>query len=310
VGETDELAMLRDAVAKAIASGAVDGDAAASWGAVRDIGWDEAFVGSGGAREAVAVAEACGQAAGALSLPALVVGSAASARHADVLGSERGLLWAHDAVGPGALVPTLELGGAVVVDTGDGVRRLDDLSGARRLESLDGEVPVWQLPVGGSVVVVDERDRAALADLAIVTAAAQAVGLLDRALTATLDYAMARTAFGRPIGSFQAVKHLLADAKVTLESSLAVVDQAARQFDDGDAASSFTAAVVARHVCRGVVDALQACVQVHGGIGVTIECELHTLVRRATTLRFLYADPFASGRRVVDLYASSGVRYG
>jgi alkylation response protein AidB-like acyl-CoA dehydrogenase len=102
---------------------------------------------------------------------------------------------------------------------------------------------------------------------------------------------------------------MLADIKVILESSLAVTTQAARQLDQGDVMASFTAAAATRHTCHKVIDCLQLCVQVHGGIGVTIECDLHVLIRRATLLRFLFADPYSSARRIVTLYADRGPRY-
>src|SRR5262249_24962168 len=140
-------------------------------------------------------------------------------------------------------------------------------------------------------------------ELSMLVAAAVTTGLLDRALRATVEYACDRTAFGRPIGSFQAVKHMLADSKMALESARAAVADAVQRVDALERPAGLASAVAARFVGRSVLDGLQACVQIHGGIGVTIECELHSLVRRATALRFLYMEPFASGRRILDLYA-------
>ena len=140
-------------------------------------------------------------------------------------------------------------------------------------------------------------------DLSILVASAQAIGLLDRALATSVAYTCDRTAFGRPIGSFQAVKHMLADTKVALECSRAMLADAARRVDAHDVAAPFAVAGAARFVGRHVLDGLQLCVQVHGGIGITMESELHELVRRATTLRFLYLEPFATGRRILDLQA-------
>ena len=74
--------------------------------------------------------------------------------------------------------------------------------------------------------------------------------------------------------------------------------------------ASFSAAAAARHTCHKVIDGLQLCVQIHGGIGVTMDCDLHVLIRRATLLRFLYADPYSSARRIVTLYTDGGPRYG
>jgi hypothetical protein len=58
-----------------------------------------------------------------------------------------------------------------------------------------------------------------------------------------------------------------------------------------------------------VLEGLQLCVQIHGGIGVTMESELHVLIRRATLLRFLYAEPYSSSRQILALYSDCGPTY-
>lgn len=317
MADADELGMLRESVAKALAAGPRDGnDMASWWGALAAIGWGEALAaGDGlGVAEAVVVGEECGRAAAPLALPALVAGLAAEAR-GDVPGGGC-VTWAPEPVTGDAVVAALDIADRVLVGRSLwSARDLDQV--ARRAEGLDGSVPLWRIPRGEDIqrLAAEVTSGRVVGTIGMLVAAAEATGLLDRALTETIEYAMSRTAFGRPIGSFQAVKHHLADVKVALESSRALVARAARQLDagDGDIATdpdgAFAAAVAARHAARQVVTALQLCVQVHGGIGVTMECELHLLIRRATALRFLYVEPFTSGPRIVQLYAASGATY-
>jgi hypothetical protein len=192
-------------------------------------------------------------------------------------------------------------------------RTTDFLSAARQVESIDGPTPLWIATVDSEVKASALASTGLLGPspgmelefqrgLSMLVGAAQAVGLLDRALGMTVDYAKDRTAFGRPIGSFQAIKHMLADAKVVLECSRAILAAGVQKMDEADSAAPLATAIAARYVGRRVLEALQACVQVHGGIGVTMECELHSLIRRATALRFLYTEPFASGQAILQLY--------
>jgi hypothetical protein len=335
----DELAMLRSSVRQAVAG--TDDEpavAASTWARVRAVGWEHAFDARPegvGAAEAVAVAEECGCQALGLLTPALVVGlfaaaqrrEAADERFASATAEDATVLWAavlpsdywqsslrtrgEAADGVDVVVPGFDLATHVVVTTHDPGRermllgRTSDLTpSARSVESLDAAVPTRLVPVDDTALAsADAAGVDRLRDLSILVAAAQAIGLLDRALAASVAYACDRTAFGRPIGSFQAVKHMLADTKVALECSRAMVADAVRRVDDRDASAQFATAGAARFVGRHVLEGLQLCVQVHGGIGITMESELHELVRRATTLRFLYLEPFATGRRILDLRA-------
>jgi alkylation response protein AidB-like acyl-CoA dehydrogenase len=200
-------------------------------------------------------------------------------------------------------------------------RTRDVAHAATRVESIDEAIPMWLLRVNDETRARAISSKAALGslvqsdcdflrNLSMVAAAAHATGLLDRALRSTIEYACDRTAFGRPIGSFQAVKHMLADTKVALEAARAIVAEGARRIDARDRSAGLASAIAARFVGRHVLDGLQSCVQVHGGIGVTMECELHHLVRRATALRFLYLEPFATGRRILALHAAAEAVHG
>jgi alkylation response protein AidB-like acyl-CoA dehydrogenase len=120
--------------------------------------------------------------------------------------------------------------------------------------------------------------------------AAESVGAMDHDFEMTLQYAKDRIAFGRPIGSFQAVKHQLADTSLALEMSKAIALSAARtigvEADYGPEAASMAKAFVG----ESGVDLAQACFQVFGGIGYTWEHDQHLYLRRITTDAGLFGD--------------------
>jgi len=139
-------------------------------------------------------------------------------------------------------------------------------------------------PIGGPEVARSLRAAAGL------LAAALQVGLADAAVAMATGYALQRTQFGRLIGSFQALKHLLADAQVQVEVARAAVQAAGVEVDDalagqGDAARAHRALGAARIVASGAADrATRACVQVHGGMGFTWEHDAHLYLKRALVL--------------------------
>jgi alkylation response protein AidB-like acyl-CoA dehydrogenase len=140
-------------------------------------------------------------------------------------------------------------------------------------------------PVGGPEVAARLRTVGGL------LAAALQVGLADSAVAMATDHAKERTQFGRVIGGFQAVKHLLADAQVQVEVARAAVQAAGVELDDAagaddtDAAHARRAVDAARIVASRAADrATRACVQVHGGMGFTWELDAHLFLKRALVL--------------------------
>src|SRR5262245_56966079 len=102
------------------------------------------------------------------------------------------------------------------------------------------------------------------------------------AVTLARDYAAERRQYGVPVGSFQAVQHLLADAHVATEGSRSVALHAAWAVDALPADEALTAAAVAKAYCaRSAVTVCETAIQVHGGIGNTWECLAHVHLRRA-----------------------------
>jgi alkylation response protein AidB-like acyl-CoA dehydrogenase len=124
--------------------------------------------------------------------------------------------------------------------------------------------------------------------LACVLTTAETVGAMDVLFDLTCQYAKDRTAFGRPIGSFQAVKHQLADLSLSLECAKAIAAAAAAavQADQEDAGEIVSMAK--SWVGDTGIEIAQGCFQVFGGIGYTWEHDLHLFLRRVTMNSLLF----------------------
>ncbi len=122
------------------------------------------------------------------------------------------------------------------------------------------------------------------ADRAAVVTGAELLGLADAMVASTAAYAKDRQQFGRPIGSFQAVKHLLADAQVALEFARPVVYGAAWALDEGVPDASRAASVAKAYASEAALEAARVSLQVHGAIGYTWECDLHLFLKRSWAL--------------------------
>jgi 3-oxochol-4-en-24-oyl-CoA dehydrogenase len=121
-----------------------------------------------------------------------------------------------------------------------------------------------------------------------ILAAAEAVGISWACLEMARDYAKVREQFGRPIATFQAVKHHLANMLVHAEQATAATWDAARA-DDLDG-GWFAAAVAAVQAIRSQIFNAQTNIQIHGGVGFTWEHDAHLYLRRARTLAALTGD--------------------
>ena len=150
----------------------------------------------------------------------------------------------------------------------------------------------------------DALDRGALA------VAAQQLGVTDRLLALAADYARQRHQFGKPIGSFQAVKHLLADCKVMLEYARPVVQRAAWSVARGAADRSLHVSMAKVAASDAAVHSAKTALQVHGAIGYTWEQDLHIWMRRAWSLEQAFGKSAFHRRRVEDAVLSDGARLG
>lgn len=118
--------------------------------------------------------------------------------------------------------------------------------------------------------------------LALALTSADLVGTMSGAVELTVDYAAERKQYGKPIGSFQAVQHLLADAVVHTEGSRSAVLHAAWAVDALPPADAVAACATAKaYAARAAREVCEIAIQVHGGIGHTWECLAHVHLRRA-----------------------------
>lgn len=120
--------------------------------------------------------------------------------------------------------------------------------------------------------------------LALVTTTADLVGISRGAHAVACDYAKIREQYGKQIGSYQAIAHLLAESLALIEGSVSVLRHAAWAVDELDPAEAIRAAQIAKVYCaRATRTVCETAIQVHGGIGNTWECVAHVYLRRALT---------------------------
>ncbi|MGW5635051.1 acyl-CoA dehydrogenase family protein [Streptomyces sp. NPDC003832] len=152
------------------------------------------------------------------------------------------------------------------------VRR--SLDPARRLTALEGPEP---LPLGPSA--------ARAVPLARLVTAAQALGVGQALLDRTVEHVRRRTQFGVPVGSFQAVKHRLADAEVALAFARPLLLGAALTLAPAEVAAAKAAA------CEAAYATARTALQLHGAIGYTAECDLSLWLTKARALRTAWGSP-------------------
>jgi hypothetical protein len=128
--------------------------------------------------------------------------------------------------------------------------------------------------------------------------AALLIGLADRMITLGADYAKERKQFGQPIGSFQAVKHLLANARVALEFARPATYRAAWSLASAQPSLSHDASMAKAMASDAADLAARVALQVHGAIGYTWECDLHFFMKRTWALSRDWGDA-ATHRRLV-----------
>jgi alkylation response protein AidB-like acyl-CoA dehydrogenase len=182
--------------------------------------------------------------------------------------------------------------------------------GLRDLTRRAGRLTLDRVPAAH--LLVGREARAALdaaETLGALLTAADAVGVAERALDATVTYVGQRIQFGRPVGAFQAVKHRCVDMFVKVEAARALLEDASKQATP--ATTKARTSVAKSFCCRAAVEVAEAAIQLHGGIGFTWEHDAHLWLRRAafddvlfgagsshrlrTGRRLLTGDPAAEG---------------
>ncbi|WFR72593.1 acyl-CoA dehydrogenase family protein [Prescottella defluvii] len=205
-------------------------------------------------------------------------------------GAEWMLLTAATADGPAQVL--LEAGAV----TSRSRRECLDLTRSLEAVDLDG------VAVPPDHVFSEGLDRAR--DTASLLSVAESVGAAERLFEMTREYALDRFAFGRPIGSFQAIKHLLADVSTVVESMKAVLAGATRAVSEMRSYASEVVSIAAVYVGERSARMAQDCLQVHGGIGFAWEHDLHLYMRRLTTNAAFYGTTDFHRGRILAAHAA------
>ena len=200
-------------------------------------------------------------------------------------------------------IATLDLGDGPVLDGDRAVIVLavdgDDLvevtgASATWTESMDQTIRLADLDRSGATITPIGDGAAARARAELVgraAAAALAVGLCDRALRMTVDYSKERVQFGRPIGSFQALKHRMADMLAQLEIGRSASWAASYALATRTADAEELTRTAASYCLEAAAHLAGECVQLHGGIAITWEHDAHLVFKRAHALGQLFGAP-------------------
>ena len=303
---------------------------ASVWSAMADQGWlaievpeDEGGLGLGMVEVAVLCEEIGRRLVAAPFLPSVLALGALSGAEARADAGTKG--W-REALGQGAAVGCVALapaaGGITAASGSDGRVRLSGADGPHRLRALGGRgggrggrrrlrgrpaqrgtarprCRPWTARASWASSPSTGRRRCtwaapapprSLLDRAATLAGAEMLGAADRVLSMTVDYAKDRVQFGKPIGSFQAVKHMLADALVDVEGMRSTVYYAAWCAAAGEPDRSLAASMAKAWCSDASRRVMAAGLQVHGGIGFTWEHDMHLYVKRAQLDQVSYGD--------------------
>jgi alkylation response protein AidB-like acyl-CoA dehydrogenase len=220
-----------------------------------------------------------------------------------------------DAASP--LVSDAHVASLLLLFHGDEVHAVDPAEAAlerqpandpsRRLFAVD-----WS-PCAATRVAAGEAGRALQAaafDRGALACAAEQLGVADRLVWMAAAYASQRHQFGVPIGSFQAVKHMLADVKVALEYARPVVHRAAWSVASSRPGRALHVSMAKVTASESATRAARAALQVHGAIGYTWEQDLHIWMRRAWSLEQAFGRNDFHRRRIEQAVLTEGARLG
>ena len=174
--------------------------------------------------------------------------------------------------------------------TGVEVKLLPTMDQTRKL----CEVTLKNVSVGKEALV-GEKDKgwaplARVIERATVALCAEMCGGAQKVLEMTTDYAKIRVAFGRPIGSYQGVKHKLADMLVDIENAKSITYYAAWAVDEGVTEAPLAVSMAKAYVSDAYRKVAAAGIQLHGGIGFTWDHDMHLYFKRAKGSEFTFGD--------------------
>jgi alkylation response protein AidB-like acyl-CoA dehydrogenase len=151
-------------------------------------------------------------------------------------------------------------------------------------------------PVGGAAEQIER-----LFEVAVALQCATMVGAIDHILALTIEYSFDRFSFGRPLASYQALKHRFADLKLWTEASLATAGAAAHAVDGRTQKAYELVSVAKSYIGDHAPAILSDCVQLHGGIGVTWDHDIHLYTRRVVECRSLFGTPEEHRERIARI---------
>jgi alkylation response protein AidB-like acyl-CoA dehydrogenase len=160
--------------------------------------------------------------------------------------------------------------------------------------------------VVGEVGTADEQVRTQVERIVALTVT-EAVGAMQTAFDTTVSWAFDRYSFGRPLASYQALKHRFADMKTWIEASRGIADAAVEAVATGSPRSAELISAASAYVGQFGSELLQDCIQIHGGIGLTFDHDIHLFLRRHTLDRALYGTPSEHRQRLAVLAQGQAV---
>jgi alkylation response protein AidB-like acyl-CoA dehydrogenase len=194
-------------------------------------------------------------------------------------------------------VPEAEVADLLILRSGDGLYAVPKADAritpqksndpSQKLALVEFDPKPDQLIAKGEAA--DQLEAAAL-DRGALACAAQQIGACEQLISMSVEYTSERKQFGVPIGSFQAVKHQLADVKVKLEYARSHVDRAAHSVTHGARSRSIDGSMAKISAGEAALQASSASLQVHGALGYTWEQDLHVWMRRAWTLDLAWGE--------------------
>jgi acyl-CoA dehydrogenase len=193
------------------------------------------------------------------------------------------------------LVVAAQDGLHVVDPKADGVSvtRCSALDRSTRTSTVDLDGVQGERLEGSSEAVLQE-----LLDRAAVLVANDLVGLARKALTDTVEYDKTRVQFGRPVGSFQAIKHHLADLHVAVTMAEHAALYAAHAVDERLPDAAVAVSIAKAKAADTARQAVSDMIQYHGGIGFTWEHDAHFYFKRAKRLEYAYGDATQHRERI------------
>ncbi|MCB2065435.1 MAG: acyl-CoA/acyl-ACP dehydrogenase [Erythrobacter sp.] len=200
------------------------------------------------------------------------------------------------------LVADADIAAAIILhDGGDAYLATPDQVMLTRKASID---PFRRLFAVGwdkaSAQPLGTADWALALDRGALFAAAQGLGLAQRAVDLAVEYAKERQQFGKPIGTYQAVKHHLASAQVAIEFARPVVQAAAAAIGQQDAHSRARVSHAKIVALEAADQAARASIQVHGAMGYSWEVDVHLFLKRALALTGSWGNPYFHRQRIAQ----------